>query len=403
MWALLGNVLYAFAQWVVLVLIARQLSTRDVGEFALGLAISAPIILFASLELRGVQATDARDLFRFRDYLDVRFVSMGMALASVAVVALVAGYRGSTVKVILAIGLAKAIEALSDVCYGRLQKHERMDLIARSLIMKGSLTVAAVAAALRAGYGVLGVALGLCVAWGLVLVFHDSVVSKAWAELGGRRSDRGTRWRLVRLALPLGGVGTLLSLQANIPRYFIERYAGTDELGIYAALASLAVAGGMTITALGQSLSPRLARVFAGGGTRAFRASLTRHASLCAGIGLLGLAVAILIGPRLLQVLFGPAFAARSDVFIWLMAGAVFLYPASLFGFGLTAARRFTPQLPLVAFTVAVTVLACALLVPRFGLTGAAWAVGIAALVQLVAAGSLAFSARPVKEAAPSA
>ncbi len=402
LWALSGNVVYAFSQWLVLVLIAQQLTSREVGQFALGLAISGPVVLLASLELRGVQATDAKNLFRFRDYLSVRFMAMGVALAGIAVVAVLAGYRGSNLQTIIAVGLAKAIEALSDVCYGRLQKQERLNQIARSLMLKGALTIAAVAGVLRAGGTVATVALALAVSWGLVLLLHDSVVSRAFAELVGSRSDRAAMWRLVRLTLPLGGVSTLLSIQANAPRYFIEAYRGTAELGVYAALASLTVAGGMTVAALGQTLSPRLARQFAGGELGVFRASLGRYASLAAGIGLLGLVVAVLVGPYLLRVLFGAEFAARSDAFVWLMASAVFLYPASLLGFGITAARRFSPQLPMIAGAAVVTIAACALLVPRFGLLGAAWAVGVAALVQLGGAGALAFSARPKIKPTPS-
>jgi O-antigen/teichoic acid export membrane protein len=42
--------------------------------------------------------------------------------------------------------------------------------------------------------------------------------------------------------LPLGVVAALVLLNTNIPRYFIERYLGEWELGIFAALAYIMVA-----------------------------------------------------------------------------------------------------------------------------------------------------------------
>jgi len=43
--------------------------------------------------------------------------------------------------------------------------------------------------------------------------------------------------RLTWLSLPLGVVMMLGSLMTNIPRYFIERFQGTHEPGIFAAMA----------------------------------------------------------------------------------------------------------------------------------------------------------------------
>src|ERR1022692_5216340 len=73
-WTLMGNVVYAGTQWGILVLLARLGNPEAVGQFSLGLAIAAPIMLFASLSLRAVQATDACLQFQFRDYAGLRIL-----------------------------------------------------------------------------------------------------------------------------------------------------------------------------------------------------------------------------------------------------------------------------------------------------------------------------------------
>ena len=60
-----------------------------VGEFALGLAITSPVMVFSMLQLRVVQATDARHDYSFADYLGLRLVTTILALA--AIVGIVAG------------------------------------------------------------------------------------------------------------------------------------------------------------------------------------------------------------------------------------------------------------------------------------------------------------------------
>jgi len=76
--------------------------------------------------------------------------------------------------------------------------------------------------------------------------------------------------RLAWLSLPLGLTMLLLSLNTNIPRYFIEHYLDTSALGIFAALAAVTRASDMVVQALGQSASPRLAKLYAASDSKSF-------------------------------------------------------------------------------------------------------------------------------------
>ena len=67
-WTFAGNVVYALSQWGMLTVLAKLGSPEMVGRFALGLSITAPIVMFTNLQLRQIQATDARGEYRFGDY-----------------------------------------------------------------------------------------------------------------------------------------------------------------------------------------------------------------------------------------------------------------------------------------------------------------------------------------------
>lgn len=79
-WTVIGNLVYALCQWGMLIVLAKLLSPEAVGQFALGLAITAPILLFTSLKLRSVLATDVGDQYRFADYLWLRLLTTLAAL-----------------------------------------------------------------------------------------------------------------------------------------------------------------------------------------------------------------------------------------------------------------------------------------------------------------------------------
>jgi O-antigen/teichoic acid export membrane protein len=388
-WTLAGNVVYAGCQWAILVVIARLASAEAVGRLALGLAVTAPVFLFAGLHLRASLATDAARAFRFGDYLGVRLGGMMAALVATAAIVSLSGYDRATGLVVIAIGASKAVEGVSDVYYGRLQQNERMRPIALSLMWRGVLSVVAVGTVLWAGGGLLLAVAALGVAWLVVLVAYDRPAAARFSDEPEPRRPRRMGWRpagrIVAISLPLGLVMMLLSLRVNIPRYFIQDAMGSADLGIFAAIASLLTAGTMVVSALGQSATPALARHYHEGDIRAFRRLLARLLLIAGVAGCAGLAVAGVAGEPLLRWIFGGAYAMRSDLLVLMMAVGLVAYAGSSLGYALTAARRFTVQLPLFAATTLASGGACAWLVPAHGLAGAAYAMGGATVLELVA------------------
>jgi O-antigen/teichoic acid export membrane protein len=174
----------------------------------------------------------------------------------------------------------------------------------------------------------------------------------------------------------------LISLNTNIPRYFVERYLGEHELGIFAAMAYLMVVGTTVVGALGQSASPRLAKYYAAGNVQAFRGLLLKLVGIGAVLGAGGVLVALVAGREILTLLYGPEYA-RVDVFVWVMVAAGIWYASSL-GVAMTAARYIKIQIPLITFVALSTALACWSLIPSVGLLGGAMALVIGASVRAV-------------------
>jgi O-antigen/teichoic acid export membrane protein len=101
-------------------------------------------------------------------------------------------------------------------------------------------------------------------------------------------------------------------------------------------------------------------------------------------LSIAGVLVSVFAGYQLLGLLYRHEYAVYNNVLIWLMIVAGMCYITSFLGYGMTAARYFRVQLPLFMVVVAVTFGASLWLIPRFALTGAALAMGVGALAQLV-------------------
>ncbi|MGH2604818.1 MAG: lipopolysaccharide biosynthesis protein, partial [Dehalococcoidia bacterium] len=144
----------------------------------------------------------------------------------------------------------------------------------------------------------------------------------------------------------------------------------------------LMVAGTAAVGALGQAASPRLARYYAAGYVDAFCSLLLKLLGLGAVGGLLGIALAAVAGQQIVALLFTADYAGNPSVLLLLAAAAGIGFMASFLGYAMTAARAFRIQAPLFGGVVILGVVACAVLIPRYGLVGAAVATLLSASCQ---------------------
>jgi O-antigen/teichoic acid export membrane protein len=401
-WTLTGNVIYGVSQWSMLTIVAKLGNPEQVGQFALGLAVCTPIWMFSNLQLREVQATDAKQQYRFGHYFALRLATTVTAMGAISVITLAMGYRREMAIVVLLVGFTRGSESLGDVFYGLLQQHERMDRISKSLLVKGPLAILGFGVAFYLKHS-LPWAIG-CAASGMVVVLaaydiRGPIVvlrstNGAWQSAALERFTRFSiprpNWDAKRLtqmaclALPLGLVTTLVSLNLNIPRYFIEHYCGGRELGIFATMSYFMLAGTAVAVALAQASSPRLAHYYAVGNRQAFSGLLLKLVSVGSLLGLSGVIVVLTNGQRLLKIFYGAEYAGHSDVFFWLMVAAGIGYVGTFLGYAMMAARNFRALLPLFLLVVVVSFVGSALLVPRVGLLGAAIALVMAMITQTV-------------------
>ncbi|MTJ07349.1 oligosaccharide flippase family protein [Anabaena sp. UHCC 0204] len=386
-WTFVGNFVYSGCQWGMLVVLAKLGSPEMVGQFTLGLAVTAPIMMFTNLQLRVVQVTDVKQQFLFSDYLGLRLISTGLALLIITFISFSGGYETETSLVIFLIGLAKAFESISDIFCALIQQHEQMDRIAISLIIKGVLSLLLLGIGVYLSRRVFWGVLGLVFAWIVVLFSYD--IRNALIIVK-QRSELQPRWhlqtlvKLLWLSLPLGFVMMLISFNANIPRYFIERYLGERELGIFAALAYLMVAGGMLINALGESANPKLAKYYAEGDRLAFRTLLMKLLGIAAALGGIGVLIAVIGGRSILTLLYKPEYGEQTTLFVCLMVVAGINYMSSFLGYGMTAARYFRIQMPLFMTVASISGIACFWLLPKLGLLGGAVALLLGSITQLI-------------------
>jgi O-antigen/teichoic acid export membrane protein len=386
-WTFSSNAFYAACQWGMLSVLAKAGNTAIVGQFALGLAITAPVFMFTNLQLRAVKTTDARSDFEFADYFTLRVLASLAGLLFVAAVAWLLPYDRGTRWVVFLVGVSKFVESLSDVIAGLLQKHERLDQVAISLFVRGALSIAGFAVAFLRTHSLVAAVVAMVLAWSAVFLFYD--VERAVAALKPAhtffRFSKTELSKLLSITVPLGVSSVLFSLNVNIPRYILVKYRGEAELGIFAAIAYTLVAVYLVAYPLGQSPSARLARMFADGDLVSFRRILYKLFSIGAAILVLGPVLAALFGRTALRLAYGEQYAQHVGLLVMMAVTSGLGALASFVMCGMTAARSFRAQAVIKSLTVLSTIGLGFALIPRQGSLGAALSLLVPEAVFLVA------------------
>lgn len=371
-WTFAGNVIYAGCQWGMLSTLAKLGNPSIVGQFTLGLAISAPVFMFTNLQLRAVQATDITGEPGFGSYFGLRVLSTLAGLLFVTALLPFAASSGSVRLVILLVSISKCFECMSDVTAGLLQREEQLKLVSISLMIRGIGSVIVFALSFAIGRNLSLSVAAMSLIWLAVVWFYD--LPNVRRLTGSRepllRFDRRELRRLAMLGLPLGWVATLSSLNTNIPRYFIQHQLGLADQGIFASLAYIVVAINLVVLALSQAGTTRLARLFIEAERKQFKVLLTTLTLAGVLIIIIGVPAALLVGRPFLNLVYGREYSNHVGLLAFLVGVTGVTTSGSFIFCGLTAARAFKPQLPIYGIATLVVFAASRVLIPHYGVVG---------------------------------
>jgi O-antigen/teichoic acid export membrane protein len=369
-----GNIAFAALQWSTLIAVAKLGAGADLGTFAIAQALVSPVLALAGMNLRAIQATDFSRPIALASYSSFRWLSSISAAVACILVAAVSFGRHEAVSATTIMAISKVFEARSDLFHGQFQRAGRHDLIARSLILRGSTTVAAMAATLVAT-GSLTIALVAVAATSAVVA---QVVDAALVKTIDKHNGASAApLALLLVGWPMGVVLGANTLILNLPRFVIADRVNLEAVGTFASISYFIVAGSAVANAVAQAASPRLAALAAIGGMDEFKRLACQVVALLALVGAAGVVVAYGLGEEILGLVYSPAVAQQVDLLYAIMWAGVAVYCATGPGACLTALREFKFQGVVAVGNVVVMGIASVTLVSAFGLVGGAMAIGV--------------------------
>src|SRR5699024_8183153 len=251
-WNLLGSVIFAATQWLLIIALTRLGSVEMVGYYSLGLAITSPIILFTNLQLRVLQATAKEDEYQFQDLVATRNVTNVIFFTLLIIYLSIGNYDKYIFFIVLITGLIKVTESFSELTYGLFHQQERLELIAKSTILRGCSILFTVVILLILKLDLVYILFSIVLVNVMIFIFYDNKNLHLFNRKYVAHYSKNI-YKIIITALPLGLSLLLVSLNNNLPKIFVEKILNTEQLGFFASITYLVYIGSTLINSIGNA------------------------------------------------------------------------------------------------------------------------------------------------------
>jgi O-antigen/teichoic acid export membrane protein len=206
-------------------------------------------------------------------------------------------------------------------------------------------------------------------------IYHEKVVFK------GKKQDL---YNIIILGLPLGIVLLIISLNANVSKYFLEIYSGTEKQAIFSAISYILVIGLFILDSLGQSFVPRLSRYFYERNFKNFKNLTIIFVGLSLLIGTTLFVFSLFFGKVGLQFLFNEKISEYSGFLSQYLSVCILVFIASSLGYTLTSMGEFNVQPIINLVILLVNLVLSFFLIKKYELFGVIIVLGICFLLQII-------------------
>lgn len=366
--------LHAASQFWFLSMLARYCDAAQVGDYVLGFSISAPLVLFASFRLRIVLASDRSAVDPTWHLVRFRMLTCLLVTAVMAGAAITLFGMQPAAAIVGLVGGIKAVEALSDICYGGLTRLGFGARAESSIVRRALLSALATTIVIVLTHDVLWALSTLLCCWAAGAAFDVWQLYRLNPPVPNTQAAPKTL-ALAGRYLPLGLAALLTSVAFNLPRYFIGAYDASSQLAYYGVAAYFGQLTLMLANAATESLLPGITQSHAGAlRDGRYLKAIRRVYRLIAAGGAASLILGTLVGRPILRAFFGIDYAAHLDVLLIVQLACVFGALSICQVHVVIALGAYREQMIVALCSFVIIAAASYGLVPRFGIVGAAWA-----------------------------
>lgn len=392
---LIAHGLPALLGFAAIIIFTHMLSPEDYGFYVVGMSLAGIVsaVLFAWIRL---------SILRYQsegEGADIRLTALvgyglSVALSPIVLIGLLLTTGSPLDQLLLATMVAVAL-GLFEFGQNVLNARQLSGAYMRAAILRAVLTLAISLALVHLGMGGTGLLVGIGSAYLATALFSSPGIWRA--PVRGFESD--VFLRMLAFGAPMAISGMVFSLHAALDRLIVVYFLGEGAAGVYGASADLVRQIILfPAMAVGAAMAPMVIRSLAEGGAERADRQLKLSAEMLLAVVLPATIGLALVAPSFSALMLGPEFRDVAAYlipvlsFAWLFQAMTQQYVHISFHLAKTSRFLLMQGTALLCINLVLTVI----LVPAYGLSGAAWALAIAEAMGVVVGFLLARRAHPL-------
>ena len=236
LWNMIGSILMSCQSVIMLIIVTHTIGIVEAGTFTIAYANATLFMTIGKYGMRYFQVSDVKEQFDFLEYWSARIItSIIMITASIIYINYAAINKGYTIEksaVTFWMCLFKVVDVIEDVYHGLYQKKGRLDVAAKAMTLRFSITIIAFGIGLIIFKNMLfSLMIATTLTTILFVVFTKCTYGKFRSDK--QNIDIGNIYLLLKNCFPLFAGNFLSFYIANAPRYAIDSVLNDEQQACY--------------------------------------------------------------------------------------------------------------------------------------------------------------------------
>lgn len=326
-WNTLGTCFNAFNSLFFLIIVTRVNGVEEAGVFTI--AFSTACILYAVGLYAGriYQVTELNKLLSDKDFIVSRIITSILMMIFLVIFCIIKQYDMQKSIIFFLLTFYKALEAFSDVVYGVLQKHDKLDKVGKLLLGKSLFSIILFLLVDITTKNIIFSVLSMIIIYILIIIFYDFRKANVHIDYKIKTNIKNV-FSILKKGFFVFAISFLGMYVLNAPKYSIDTYLASDIQTIFGIIVMPATVVGLVAQFLIHPYLNKILALYESRNLKEFKKIILKLLLLVVGFGIISALLGYLIGTQVLGIIYG------LDLSMYKVSLAVIIISATLYTIG---------------------------------------------------------------------
>lgn len=326
-WNTLGTGLNAFNSLFFMIIATRINGVEKAGVFSIAFSTACILYAIGLYAGRVYQVTEPDKKITNKDFITSRIITDIIMMVALIVFCIVRRYDTQKFIIFFLLTLYKALEAFSDVIYGVLQKHEKLDIVGKSLFWKSLLSIILFLVVNIITKNMILAISSMLIICIVVMISYDFRKANEYIDYNEKISKKNVI-NILKKGFFVFSISFLGMYVLNAPKYAIDTYLTSDIQTIFGIIVMPATVVGLIAQFLIHPYLNQIVELYENRDLKKLKQLILKLILVVVGFGIFAAFLGYVIGTQVLGIIYG------LDLSMYRLGLAIIIISATLYTIG---------------------------------------------------------------------